>query len=245
VPHNIKRIVSTNFTAERNPLKSAIFNGNPVIPPFLVKNGGILQPVTIDNWSGDWDVMVLNDGENLGLSNVGQLSEVTEVLWLYHRVVAKGQLNKLNHLFNKCHVQQISFQHTSEYYDLYLNKVEALWKPGGGEYGAKLAELDCALRAEQAESDIVDFLWLLAVQLHSPIDTNLDDLDDIVEKKLAVVEQWALTDDHCSSFTTLVRAVSSADNDDDNKRAAYSKLKNALGNSLAGRDPVRDAMSPA
>lgn len=242
MPLKIKRIVSTNFCAEGNPLQSAMFNDNPVIPPFLVMNGAILYPVTAENLSGDWDVMVLNDGENLGLAdNVALLSGVTEVLWLYHRIVAEVQREKLKGYFEKnIEFQPISFQHTPEYYDRYLYKVAALWKPGG-EYGAKLAELDCALRAEQTESDIIDSLWLLAVQL---LGTNDDELNNMVEEKLAVVEKWALTDNRCPSFTKLVGAVSSADNDD-KKRVAYTKLKNALGNSLAGRDSVQDAISPA
>lgn len=215
MPLKIKRIVSTNFhDAKDNPLRSA----TPVTPPFLVREGGILHPVDAGNFAGDWDVMVLNDGVNLGLpGKFDSLNNVAEVLWLYHRGAALGQLKEINDYFGN-NVLSISFQHTPDDYNRYLYKVEALWKPGG-EYGAKLAELDRALRMEQVESDIVDVLWLLA--LYGKVGDKFPDVED-----------WATTDNRISNFTVLVNGVTKAVNDEE-KRAAYTNLKNALRQGLA------------
>lgn len=235
----IKRIVSTNFFYTDNPLQSARINGVQATPPFLISSGGVSHPVNATNFVGEWDVMILGDGANSGLGDIGQLTEPVEVLWLYHRGETWNQWENLKKCFGSIvKFQPISFQHTPGLgggYDRYLNKVAALWE-SCGEYDAKLAELDCVLRSEQVESDIVDFLWLLAVKIS---DSNGDEqINELYKKKRKVVKEWAE-----ASGLTLGILLDAVSNSTD-KRDAYTKLKNALKNSLAERDPVRE-VSPA
>lgn len=225
----VKRIVSTNFGADDNPLQSAKCAGQPCEPPFLVMAGGEVQKVTSEGFAGNWDLLILYDRPILGLGKFPTIPGPIEVLWLHHKVVALKQKEALEAYFDKGVVfEKIPFQHGPDGYARYLSKVAALWADGG-TYGTKLAELDIALRTEKIESTIVDFLWLLSA-ITSGIGAN-EELTKIFREKLSEVRKWAATGQRCPDFKNLEDAMNKATVE--NRPVAYRNLKIALKNSLA------------
>lgn len=161
----IKRIISTDLNRSDNPLKSA----NISTLPFLVMRGGGLQPVNATSVAADWDVMILCDGENPGFDALNKPNGVTEVLWLHHNwnVTLKQEL-ALRSYFGEAQFKLVPFSHVPNDYNRYLVKVAALWEKMSEDYIKNLTELDRALRSEQMESDICDFLWLWAAYRDAP-----------------------------------------------------------------------------
>lgn len=205
--------------------------------------GGVLQQVNAVTFVGNWDVMILSDGEDHGLNmQLGTLDGVTEVMWLYHEnPTTLKQQEKLERLFlGTPQFPLIPFHHSLDYYDRYLNKVEKLWGGGTENYASSLTELDSALRAEQMESDVCDILWLLAGYigtdnyiLFSKAITGLEKLKKYFNSDMQGVIQ--------GGWDKLITALEQKSE----VSSQYREFKNILIQCLAGRSFVQNVTPPA
>lgn len=217
----IKRIVSTHFPFDkRNPLQSAML----VTPPFLVMRSGVLKPVDAQSFGGEWDVMILSDSEvpDLDDKELEKLSGVIEVLWLHHNWNVTLQQEKyLRGYFDKAEFKRIPFSHGHNDYKRYLEKVAALWGENGNNYLENLTELDRALRSENMESDICDFLWLWAAYR----DAKVKELDTLEPLKSAFNNKRDKVIDHVNMLgadITIYKVGANSTNDE------YTAIKNTL-----------------
>lgn len=216
----IKRIVSTHFPLDkRNPLQSAKMD----TAPFLVMRNGTFQLVDAQNFGGEWDVMILSDSEAPGLDKkLEKLSGVIEVLWLHHNWnVTLQQEECLRGYFDKAEFKRIPFSHGPNDYKRYLEKVAALWDKNSNNYLENLTELDRALRSEEMESDICDFLWLWAAYR----DAKENGLDTLEPLKSAFINKRDKVVDHVTMLGADINVYGVGAN---STNCEYATIKNTL-----------------
>lgn len=236
------RVVSTNVNAGDNPINKNYMDSRSIQLPFLVTPNG---PITLkedqqNNFNNHWDLIVIRDQKYTGLpDNLENIREPVEVLWLVHDdAPTKEQRPELETLFGfssnlSSSIKLITFHHDDSGYRRYLDKVVALCECDSNQedYGEKLKVLDHELRAEGVESDICDILWLLACGFTA----QEQDMYDAAENKMEELKKNL--DDASKGQIGKVweESIEEAWNNNNGFREAFTALKNAFKNCLAGQ----------